>query len=414
MHQAIKIASGYQMTDKPQNQFSASAAALGYLYQCRAAALLLLRRLRIDPTIGISIEKYDDISFETADGKPIELVQTKHRICHPGSLTNASSDLWKTIRIWIEQKKMNQIEVPGTLLTIITTSTSAPNSAAAYLRTRNRDVDRAREILLSTAKSSESIENRAAYASFLSLSMSERDELLDCMHVIDKAPDIIDVREQMMGELITAVRPQFLAPLHERFEGWWFQQCVAHLSGKDRGLIDGKYVLESIHDIAEGFQRDNLPIDEILGEPPEGIKPNDDQRTFVRQLRMIAASSRTIEWAIRDYYKAFEQRARWVREDLLLDTELERYEHRLVEEWDRYHSRVREQLHSASTEEEKIRAGKRVYEWSQDAELFIRPKCTAPFVVRGSLHMLANEKRVGWHPEFLERLRRVLAGEGST
>jgi len=38
-----------------------------------------------------------------------------------------------------------------------------------------------------------------------------------------------------------------------------------------------------------------------------------------------------VEYAIRDYYRASEQRSKWAREELLVDGELQSYERELVE-----------------------------------------------------------------------------------
>jgi hypothetical protein len=34
----------------------------------------------------------------------------------------------------------------------------------------------------------------------------------------------------------------------------------------------------------------------------------------------------------------------------------------------------------------------------------IRPSFPNPYVMRGSFHMLANTLKIGWHPQFEERL----------
>lgn len=46
----------------------------GYLYQCHHALLLLLRRNRVSPSVRMSVEKFDEVAFESG-GQPIELVQ---------------------------------------------------------------------------------------------------------------------------------------------------------------------------------------------------------------------------------------------------------------------------------------------------------------------------------------------------
>ncbi|MCK5193448.1 MAG: hypothetical protein KAQ71_06540, partial [Desulfobulbaceae bacterium] len=82
------------------DQFSAADPALGYLYQVRCALLWSLQRLKEEATFETSIETLDDVAFE-ANGTPTELLQTKHHKNKGANLTDASPDLWKTIRIWI-------------------------------------------------------------------------------------------------------------------------------------------------------------------------------------------------------------------------------------------------------------------------------------------------------------------------
>ena len=90
------------------NAHEASASVTGYLhlylylylYQCRYALLKGLEATLDSPEIRISIEKFDDIAFEV-NGLPIHLIQTKHHKAKTGNLTDSSSDLWKTLLIWI-------------------------------------------------------------------------------------------------------------------------------------------------------------------------------------------------------------------------------------------------------------------------------------------------------------------------
>ncbi|MGW4750254.1 hypothetical protein ACWEPR_36265 [Streptomyces sp. NPDC004290] len=77
--------------------FEASAAALGYLYQLRMALLACVEQLQTGLDWTVAIEAGDDI--ESVSGDSTEWWQLKHRA--PGTrMTDASSDLWKTLRIW--------------------------------------------------------------------------------------------------------------------------------------------------------------------------------------------------------------------------------------------------------------------------------------------------------------------------
>lgn len=107
----------------------------------RVALLWALRRLKIDDDFVISLETLDDVTFETRGGKPEELLQTKHHRNRESTLTDASEDLWKSLRVWFEGHTAKTIP-PDTALHLLTTETAPAGSIAARLRSDDgRDVD---------------------------------------------------------------------------------------------------------------------------------------------------------------------------------------------------------------------------------------------------------------------------------
>src|SRR5258708_22181963 len=111
--------------------FTAAPSALGYLHQVRYALVVLLRAP--NPESIISIEKLDDIASEE-DGEPVELLQTKHHVTHTGALTDSSSDLWKTLRIWSVSARSGLFDLDTVILSLVTTASAPADSAAAQLR----------------------------------------------------------------------------------------------------------------------------------------------------------------------------------------------------------------------------------------------------------------------------------------
>jgi hypothetical protein len=117
-----------------------------------------------------------------------------------------------------------------------------------------------------------------------------------------------------------------------------------------------------------------------------------------------------------DYYRAFEQRSAWARENLLVLGEVEEYEDRLADEWARYRDVAFERLKVDSVAEALREAGATLYNWAEFEtgkieSLRIRARVTEPYVVRGSFHILADtrpEPKVYWHPRFLDRLGEAL------
>jgi hypothetical protein len=75
---------------------------------------------------------------------------------------------------------------------------------------------------------------------------------------------------------------------------------------------------------------------------------------------------------------------------------------------------MRENLGEDAVDSEKIKAGRIIYDWvEKEADIPIRPRCNEPFITRGSYHMLADKREVGWHVEFRSRLVELLEGRGA-
>ncbi len=174
------------------SQFSAPDSALGYLYQVRVALLWSLRRLKSGCDFVVSLETLDDVTFETSVGNPEELLQTKHHRIREAAITDASPDLWKSLRIWFESYA-GKIIPPGTTLYLMTTGKAPEGSIASYLRSTGRDVDSALKGLETVARTSKSNANVLAFAAFLNASPADRRKLMEDIVIIDSAPSITDL-----------------------------------------------------------------------------------------------------------------------------------------------------------------------------------------------------------------------------
>jgi hypothetical protein len=397
------------MSEDDRNQFSAADAALGYLYQVRVALLWALRKLKSATDFLVSIETLDDVTFETKGGTPDELLQTKHHRNRKASLSDASPDLWKSLRIWFEGYAKS---IPtGAALHLLTTATAAAGSAPAYLRLEGRNVDAALTALQSTAQSSANAGNASAYEAFLNTSAATRKAILEMVVVIDAAPTVNALDQELRTEVFWAVDRKDHDAFLDRIEGWWLRRVLKQLVAVGQGdrILAGEIEAE-MSDLRDQFQQDSLPIDEDLFDftLDDATLSTHAESTFVHQLHLIKAGKKRIAAAIRDYYRAFEQRSRWLRNDLLLVGDLGKYERKLIEEWELVFEAMRDEVGAGAAEDAKEKAAREVLKWAESVTIPIRPRVTEPFVTRGSLHMLADEVRVGWHPEFHDRLAILL------
>ncbi len=400
------------MNKTNKSKHSAQASLIGYLYQCRLALFEALKRTKTNPNLTVAIETLDDVVFET-DGMPSEIVQVKHHVSRQANLTNSSTDLWKTILIWCDLVKSGTVQ-KSAVFCMMTTQTAPEGTAAYYLRPEGKNIESAETLLMQTAQTSVNQSNKNAYKSFLALTPESRRELLEYVVVLDNCPLINDLGQLLQKEIWTACHRSKTEQFLSYLEGWWFQRILKSLTNDQSKLILGEELDSRLDTLREEFKSDALPIHDDLVTATVDHKLY-DKYTFVHQLKLIDIKEKRISIAVNNYYRAFEQRSRWIREDLIIIGDIDDYEKKLMEEWEIQFERMCEELGEDVAEQEKVKKAREIYNWvEKDADIPLRPRCKEPFITRGSYHILSDKQKVGWHPEFRDRLKTLFESKGVT
>lgn len=403
------------MTAKTNDKYSASEQGLGYIYQARLA---LLQLLQLPEDTAIFLEKDDDLDFIQGDGGK-SLASLKHKAIGD-KLTDLSTDFWKSVNIWLLRYNTDGRAVSNLRFFLFTTGTVSSGSFLARLLTDQpvASPDAATLSELADVALSESKSKLIApiAEAFNELSVLEKQDFLERILILDGSPRIIDIPALIKDKHMRPIRREHREFVFERLEGWWTDAVIKHLTSASPEGIFGYEVSDKFSSFAEEYKADNLPITFRGQLPADEIDTDTDPRLFVAQLREIGISSNRIRSAILDYYRAFEQRSAWARENLLVLGEVEEYEDRLTDEWCRYKDVAFEKVKDDSAEEALLEAGTTLYNWAEFEtgkieSLRIRARVTEPYVVRGSLHILADstpEPKVYWHPRFLDRIGEIL------
>ncbi|MFE2470261.1 ABC-three component system protein [Streptomyces mirabilis] len=400
-------------------QYEASASALGYMFQfAKALHMCTEQWMSAGMDWSVAVEAADDI--EKHAGSVTDLLQLKQR-AEGIRLTDTSEGLWKTLRIWAEAAKAGRIELAKTNLLLLTTAELPEGSVGFYLQHRDsqhRDEDRALELLRAARKASKATKGAlpSCFAAFDRLDEGEtrlQRTLISRIQVLGGTPDIADVRTAMLGLAAFAVGHEAAKAFLSRLEGWFYDRVIEQMRAPGGSPVTGTEFDQVLSDLQHQFRYDNLPIDrDITGMAPDVSEAED--KMFVRQLGLIGVGSERIGYAVRDYIRAFTQRSRWSDENLLRAGEIGEYERKLVEEWQSRFAEMAEDLGTEATEQEKKREAKLIYRWvDREARFQIRAGCDEVFVAKGSYHMLADELRVGWHPDFSARLMALLEPAGA-
>lgn len=403
------------MKDPTTDKFSASEQGLGYLYQSRFA---LLRLLELAENTAVLLEKDDDLDFVDNDGSK-SLASLKHK-ADGDRLTDLSTDFWKSVRIWLARYKRDGRSASNLHFLLFTTATVPKTSFLwGFLSAQGGKGDETKtlaEQAEEALRKSKSDLIGGIAMGFNELTHTEKEDFLARILILDNSPRIEDIAVTIKDRHMRSIRREHRSAVFERLEGWWNDEVIKLLTGNRAEGVFGFEVSDKLSALAEEYKLDNLPITFRGKEPAGEIDTENDPRTFVVQLRHIGISSNRIRSAILDYYRAYQQRSQWARENLLVSGEIEDYEDRLVDEWSRYKDVVFEELAENSVEDVLQQAGKELYKWADQLSgniesLRIRASVTEPYVTRGSFHILADadpEPRIYWHPRFLGRLGQLL------
>ncbi|WP_327742848.1 dsDNA nuclease domain-containing protein [Streptomyces europaeiscabiei] len=385
---------------------NAAPSALGYQHQTWWALLELLRLGHKRPDAAISLELFDDIAWDH-DGTATELLQIKHHQKGQRALTDASVDVWSTLKVWMDTACPADPEGPQLLL--VTTQVASPNTAVAALRLDTRDDDFALSGLEMAALEGASSRTKQTRQQFLALSPADQQAFISRIHVIDGSPCIDDVpalvRAQLHWALPTGHEDAFLAMVWR----WWDEQALSMLQGRQHGM-DASAAHVAIAGMRDQFTRAMLPTTIELDEAnAHALATTYDNCPFVQQMHWVAYPPRNLQRAIVDYYRAHTQIVQWLDHALLSPAELARFAEELLDDWEREFEWMEMGIGEDAEEASKQQAGAELLRLlMRQTGPFLSRRYHDAFLARGHRHILADEGRLGWHADFRERFERLL------
>lgn len=376
---------------------AAAGSALGYLYQTQWPLVELIHRSREQPDVEVRLELLDDVEW-LEGGLPRELAQIKHHVTRTAGLGDMSVDLWRTVAVWLDAIVAGDVD--GPTLTLVTTAVAADATAAWALLAPTRDVVTAQQRLETAARESDNDTTAEWRARFLALAPNERAAFVSRLRVVDGAPHVQDLDAELRKALHLAVPHGHESAFIGLVWDWWLRQALALLR-REIASVSALQVAAAIDDLRDQFNKDNLPTLVPREAFDQSMLSDYDARIFVRQLSFIDTPQLILQRSVQDYYRATVQSARWIEDNLVDLPEVARFKEDLRDEWERSFAWAASRLGPSATEEEKRQVGRDLLQRCLDTtEIQIRPRYREPFYFRGKLHELADERLVGWHPEF--------------
>lgn len=394
----------------PNQSHSAAPSALGYLYQSQWPLVEIVRRSSERPDLELAVEMYDDVSWEQ-NGSPLELLQLKHHLNSTRALGDKDPDLWRTVASWMDAHPPDDAD--GPTLTLVTTQAAAAGTACAALGADIKDAVEAKRLLEVAARESTADSTSAVRTRFLALSDAQRSIFVGRMVVLHSASQIGDLDAELRKHLHLALPHGHEDVFVDRLWAWWYRVVVGLLQ-RATATISALEVAQHISDLRDQFTPDNLPTLVDRDDFDPATEGTYSSRAFVEQLRWISFTNTLLQKAIVDYYRAFTQSARWIEDHLVGLNELDTFEDNLKDEWERAFEFMILRLGDDATPDRIASEGQALFrQVTEQSQVRVRDRYSEGFFTRGKYHELADDGRVGWHPEFEERLKELLLGKAS-
>jgi hypothetical protein len=395
---------------------SAEAAALGFYYQAFFALLTLMGQSTDNAAVGI--ERLDDVELK-ADGHTL-LYQLKHSIAsEPPTISLKSRSLWRTLKVWIDILSM--VTLSETTLHLVAVGGIASDSPLNVLR--DPDADRAELVSAMLKEAQRVIDLRAAAEksknplpfadradgcrAFLTLPPTERLNLMRRVKIQLHSPSVGAIEDLIAGHL--KILPAEQRPIvAQRLIEWWDRQMVYSICNKRQRVISRSELQHQISAIVGDLEQGKLQAEFETVSPPDDYQPDG---VLARQIKLVDGTQSDHSRAIREEWKAREQRSKWLNSNPAMAPIINDYDSILEEHWSDRHSQMAEGC-AELEEKEKCASGLKILRWThEEAPQVVRPiaeSWNAAYYVRGTYQVLAIDLQVGWHPDY----KKLLAENG--
>ncbi|MCE5277596.1 MAG: ABC-three component system protein [Planctomycetaceae bacterium] len=364
-------------------KYSAAASAYGYFFQlCRAAERLLTHT----DCQAVALETLDDVVEYNYAG--IEAEQDKATLVHTNPLVDSGSNLWKTLRIWVELE-----ETHGQALhqyTLVTNSTVRPQASSFIGRLLERDSTVATDLLAYEAADA-TVQEILPFLSEHRASLEKVLSKLEVSYAIEG--DVNSVARSL--QCIESIKTQ----VAESIVGWLFAFCMDHWQRQQSVVVGREVFLTALGKIVYRVRSERWrlrPEVEIILQPADVAGSR--SKRFVDHLLSIELTDDMVSDSILDFLRTQSEKTRLLDQAEVLPTDFEQLDKDSRRHW----TMKKHEILVEHPDFEAVRQGKLI--WTRTMACPQLHLCGVTigsgYFSSGTLHYLAEQDQVYWHPHF--------------
>lgn len=357
----------------------------------------------------VSLEAFEDVGVETADGTITAEQAKSYRTSNP--LADRSVALWKTLRNWIEAAAATVLPPARTKFVIYAPTAEMGPLAKAFHEADTLDMAKAALAVALADLKPKGIWNAGlavqdqADVVFTADADLAASVILACS--MDTTNDSLD--EQLRAALLDKfVAKESFDLVIRQAHGWVKQRIDECVATGGSVFVKKSDFHESLLNFVRTHDRVNI-LRSVAGAPKvDQIDEQHAVRDYVKQLRIIDLDDIEVLEAVNDFLAAAVDRTAWSEKGMITESSIEELSKALVSTWRNKKRRVAATYPTIS----ECSKGQAVYSDCMDHEAKMDGLETPTSFIRGSWHALADDKTIGWHPEYLVELSNLTKTQG--
>jgi hypothetical protein len=362
--------------------------------------------MAVDPPDFVSLEVLDDVAAEKKGSK--KLVEQDKSYLSSNPLSDRAVALWKALRNWVDAVQNGKLNAKATKF-LIYAPKAVPGefakclAAACCHSTVATAIKRIREM----AQEEQGAEWQGHAQVVSQADESNLKEIVHHLEIDTPTGAPADTLPPLFAAKL--ISPDLLDDAIKWAHGWVKSTVDSLLESGTPACLS----YTEFHSALLGFVKTHdrlVVLRSYAGSPTSDDVDNHLAfRRYVRQLRIIDLPDVDVFEAVNDYLRSSIDRTEWARRGFITESSLSDFERELIVTWRNKQRKVSLSYpHSAPVDQ-----GQLLYADCIDHSLPLEGLATPPAFLRGSLHSIADDCTIGWHPEFEALLADSPAGSMS-
>lgn len=358
---------------------------------------------------SVSVEVFDDVGVEHEDGSK-DAIQLKSALSNRNPVSNKAADLWKTMYNWLISVEAGVFD-PGKVKFILFLNVNKQGTIVNGFHL----AERYDEAVLAWKNARREFYDEKGILKEIGEEYKKYIEYFFVQDRMEMACKIIQNFElkKCIDNYTLTVRKEFdksgipadiIEPIYMGIIGWIDLNVTKMVENNEAIIIS----FENYQVQLRALYRDYNQKHSLM---PHSVKPSkfeiqnelQQQRTYITQLEIIDCDYTEKIEAINDFIRASIDRTIWADNGDISFLSMQSYEETLKRSWNLERKMIMIEKKNELPEEQ----GKLIYYKCQRNQIEMPSVSVPEFFQNGCYHLLADGLEVGWHPQYLEKIKEV-------